>query len=119
MKKLPLPPDIPAAEQTPWIADLLRVVEELRERVQLLEEENGRLREEIAILKGEQARPKFKPSRMEPEAGREEKPGEEGPAGKRPGSEKRSKTAELTIHWEEKCPPKEIPEGSRFKGYEP
>lgn len=119
MKKLPPLPEIPAVDQTPWIADLLRLMEELRERVQFLEEENGRLKEEIAVLKGEKARPKFKPSRMEPEAGQADKQDREEADRKRPGSEKRRKTAELTIHREEKCPPKEIPEGSRFKGYEP
>jgi len=119
MKKLLPLPEVPAAEQTPWIADLLRLMEELRERIQFLEEENGRLKDEIAVLKGAKARPKFKPSRMEPEAGQANQQGREEADGKRPGSEKRSKTAELTIHREEKCPPKEIPEGSRFKGYAP
>lgn len=119
MKKLPPLPEIPTPEQTPWVTDLLRLMEELRERVQFLEEENGRLKDAIAILKGEQARPKFKPSGMEQEAGREEKPEGEKAAVKRAGSEKRSKTAELTIHREVKCAPKVIPEGARFKGYEP
>lgn len=97
----------------------MRVVEELREQVRFLEEENGRLKDEIAVLKGEKARPKFKPSRMEPEAGEDRKPDGKETGGKRAGSEKRSKTAELTIHREVKCPPREIPEGSRFEGYEP
>lgn len=117
-KPSPLP-EIPAADLKPWVADLLRVVEELGEQVRFLEEENGRLKDEIAVLKGEKARPKFKPSRMEPEAGEDRKPDGEETGGKRAGSEKRSKTAELTIHREVKCPPREIPEGSRFKGYEP
>ena len=119
MKKLPPLPEIPVPEQTPWVNDLLRLLEELRERVQFLEEENGRLRDEIAILKGEKARPKFKPSGLEKAAEREEKPEGETAAVKRAGSEKRSKTAELTIHREVKCAPEVIPEGSRFKGYEP
>jgi hypothetical protein len=38
--------------------------------------------------------------------------------GKRPGSEKRSKTASLVIHEERVVAPAEpVPEGSRFKGY--
>jgi hypothetical protein len=94
------------------------MIEELREQVRFLEEESGRLRDEIAVLKGEKARPQFKPSGMERKAGQEEKPEGKASAGKRAGSEKRSKTAELTIHREVKCPPQEIPEGSRFKGYE-
>jgi hypothetical protein len=61
------------------------------------------LKDEIAILKGEKARPQFKPSRMEPEACADPAP-ESDPATdsdsppKRPGSAKRSKTAEMAIH---------------------
>lgn len=119
MKQLPPFPEVPAAEQMPWTAELLRIIEELRERVQCLEEENGRLKDEIAVLKGEKARPKFKPSRMEPQAGQADQPSEAVADGKRPGSKKRSKTAELIIHQEQKCRPPVVPEGSRFKGYEP
>jgi hypothetical protein len=103
---------------------LLKIIEGLRETVQRQGEEIGRLKDEIAILKGEKARPQFKPSRMEPEACAAPAP-ESDPATdsdappKRPGSAKRSKTAEMAIHKEVKCPPKEIPAGSRFKGYEP
>ena len=40
------------------------------------------------------------------------------PTGKRPGSEKRSKTGSLVIHEEKVIAPAEpVPEGSRFKGY--
>jgi hypothetical protein len=37
----------------------------------------------------------------------------------RPGSAKRSKTAEIPIHREVRCAPADLPEGSRFRGYEP
>ena len=121
MKKLPPFPKAPTGEQTPCVEALLKIVEELREAMRRQAEEIGRLKDEIAILKGEKARPQFKPSRMEPEAGSEKDPstGASGPRPKRPGSAKRSKTAEMAIHQEVKCPPKEIPTGSRFKGYEP
>ncbi len=56
---------------------------------------------------------------MEPEAAQGAEKSEGEAQKKRPGSAKRSKTAELTIHREVKCPPKEVPAGSRFKGYEP
>jgi hypothetical protein len=46
------------------------------------------------VLKGEKKRPRFKPSQLDKKAGREE--GALG-EGKRPGSEKRSKTASLVI----------------------
>ena len=124
MKKLPPFPDVPADEQTPCVVTLLGLIEKLRETIQQQDEEIGRLKDEIAILKGEKARPKLKPSRMEPAAGRESEAAPAGEAAdeaapKRPGSAKRSKTAALQIHREIKCPPLAIPEGSTFRGYEP
>ena len=123
MKTLPPFPNVPAADLTPCVEALLKIIEGLRETVQQQGEEIGRLKDEIAVLKGEKARPKFKPSGMEQEAGgkQEKAPSAEASdaQAKRPGSAKRSKTAEMAIHREVKCPPKEVPAGSRFKGYEP
>jgi hypothetical protein len=62
---------------------------------------------------GGNPKPTIKPSRLEP--AKKEKP--KGGSKKRPGSEKRHKTAELVIDQEIKVPPVQIPEGSRFKGY--
>lgn len=130
MKKLPPFPEVPVDEQTPCVVALLGIMEKLRATIQQQGEEIGRLKDEIALLKGEKARPKIKPSRMEPEANREAKAGTESestPSGdtteeeapKRPGSAKRSKTAEIEIHRKIRCPPAEVPAGSRFRGYEP
>ena len=121
MKKLPPFPDVPADEQTPWVVALLGLIEKLRETIQQQDEEIGRLKDEIAILKGEKARPKLKPSRMEPAASQalESTPTGEAAAEaapKRPGSAKRSKTVALQIQQEIRCPPLEIPDGSRFRG---
>jgi uncharacterized protein (UPF0335 family) len=113
VKRIELP-KIPEQEQTPLFKALLRVIAQLAERVQRLEEENGRLKDEIAVLKGEKKRPTFKPSKMEEQAGQER----DEQRGQRPGSEKRSKTQELEIHEERLIAPQEIPEGSRFKGYQ-
>jgi hypothetical protein len=49
------------------------------------------------VLKGEEKRPRFKPSQLDKQAGREE--GALG-EGKRPGSQKRSKRGSLVIHEE-------------------
>lgn len=101
MKTLPPFPEVPANERTPCVDALLKIIEGLRETVQRQGVEIGRLKDEIAILKGEKARPQFKPSRMEPEACAAPAP-ESDPATdsdsppKRPGSAKRSKTAEMT-----------------------
>lgn len=124
MKKLPPFPEVPADEQTPWVVALLGIIEKLRETIPPQDEESGRLKDEMAILKGEKARPKIKPSRMEPAAGRES---ESAPAGeaadeaapKRAGSAKRSKTVAIQIHQEIQCPPAEIAAGSRLRGDEP
>jgi hypothetical protein len=112
-------PTIPEAERTPLVTMLLGLIEALAERVQKQEEEIALLEDEVRVLKGEKKRPRFKPSKMDeetdkrqPEADRSEE------AQRRPGSDKRSKTAELVIHDEQIIQPRGcIPKGSRFKGY--
>jgi hypothetical protein len=124
MKKLPPFPEGPADEQTPWVVALRGSMEKLRATIQPQDEEIGCLQDEMAILKGEQARPNSQPSRLEPAAGRES---ESAPAGeaaaaaapKRPGWAKRRKTAVIQMHQELKCPPPALPAGSRFRGDEP
>jgi hypothetical protein len=117
MLKIPNLPEIPELERTPLVDALVALVESLFETARRQEEEIGKLKDEISVLKGEKARPVFKPSKLDEktEAAGEESVGD-GPQ-KRPGSNKRSKTQELVIHEERKIPPKDLPEGSRFKGY--
>ena len=95
----------------------------LREREECIQE----LLDEIARLKGEKGKPKIKPSRLEPEKKAQDQqdeiegdtPQDKQDKKKRPGSEKRQKTANLIIH-ETKViePTEEIPTGSEFKGYQ-
>jgi hypothetical protein len=93
-------------------------------------EQIQQLRDEIAVLKGQKAKPRFKPSGMdtETEPGGDAEGsaasdgGEDGGSAdrsrKRRGSTKRRKTQQLTIHETRKVPPQApIPAGSRFKGY--
>ena len=115
---------IAEADRSPLVEQLLgqieRLVQETLRQAELIQQ----LRDEIAVLKGEKAKPKFKPSGMEeqtepaapPDSGGKAEGGT-GPA-RRPGSSKRRKTAQLAIHETVVRPPNQaVPEGSRFKGY--
>ena len=106
-------PDIPEAERTPLVMQLLEIVCLQQERIQQLEERVCQLEDEIARLKGLKARPRIAPSVLEtpPRPPRD-------PKAKRPGSDKRSKTAELTITEETVVRLPHVPEGAVFKGYE-
>jgi hypothetical protein len=112
-------PPIPEAERTPLVKALLGVIEGLSEVAQRQAERIKLLEEEIRILKGQKKPPHFKPSKMDEQTDKDQSEGEsaeEDP--RRPGSDKRSKQAELLIHDEKIIKPKgRIPKGSRFKGY--
>ena len=118
-------PSIAEAQRSPLVEQLMvqleHVLEENRRQAEIIQQ----MRDEIAVLKGQKAKPKFKPSGMETQT----EPGEDtdgsdaddkddGGERKRAGSSKRSKTQPLTIHETIKVAPKApIPEHSRFKGY--
>lgn len=95
----------------------------LREREECIQQ----LEDEIARLKGEKGKPKIKPSRLEPSekvqtpnaSGIDSDSSESQPQQKRPGSDKRHKTASLSIHETTIIQPtEEIPTGSKFRGYQ-
>jgi hypothetical protein len=117
MNKRPSLPEIPDSERTPLVDALLGIIESLSETVQRQDEEIGYLKDEIAILKGEKSRPKFKPSGMAQQT--DAKPSSEtgDDKKKRAGSTKRSKTQQLVIHEEQTIRPPNLASGSRFKGY--
>jgi len=94
---------IPEHEKTPLVLFLLRVIQQQAQRIEALEAE-------VARLKGGQSKPRSnsKPSALSQPL----KPA--SPDGKRPGSAKRSKTRELTIHHEISCPPNDLPPGSKL-----
>ena len=106
-------PDIPDAECTPLVRQLLEIIYLQHERIEQFEERVHQLEDEIARLKGLKARPRIAPSTLEttPRPPRD-------PDAKRPGSAKRSKTAELTITAEKFIPLVDKPPGSIFRGYE-
>jgi hypothetical protein len=108
-------PEIRSEDRTPLVEALLGMMRQLLDRVARLEEDNQVLRDEIARLKGLKPRPDIKPSILE--ATQPKTPKQEG--GKRPGSAKRPKTAELHIHNELPLHPENLPEGATFRCYEP
>ncbi len=99
-------PDIPEAECTPLVRQLLDLIFLQHERIQQLEDE-------VARLKGLKTRPKIAPSALEspPRPPRD-------PSAKRPGSHKRSKNAQLTVTEETVLRLPHVPKGAIFKGYE-
>jgi hypothetical protein len=102
-RKLPQVFDFPPDQVTPAVLMLLEICHYQQEQIQ-------ELRDEIARLKGQKPKPKIKPSKLEG--------GGKKRRSKRPRRGKRSKTCNLEIHEIVVVPPKEIPKGSRFKGYE-
>ena len=101
--------EVSAEERTPLVDHLLRVIEELRA-------ENKRLRDEIDRLKGLPPRPTIRPSTLN--APHPDPSHKKRRRGKRPGSAKRQKTAELIIHETVPVPLEGLPEGTRQNGYE-
>lgn len=124
MKKRLQLPDIPEEDQTPLVKGLMALLEQFAERIQLQDEEIALLKDEINILKSEKKRPKIKPSKLDKNTDDNDRhsntPSGKGSSDKpnRPGSKKRPKNSQLTIHEEQICQPSQpVPEGSRFKGY--
>lgn len=108
--RIPKIPSITEDERTPVVSSLLEIIHLQQEKIQ-------QLKDEIAILKGEKAKPNIKPSQLEKDTKDNENENTNNPGGKRAGSEKKKKTQELEIHEEKKIKPDNIPEGSIFKGY--
>ena len=120
---------ISESERTPLVAALLAIItqqqeqltqhqEQLtqqREALALQQEQIQGLKDEIARLKGQNPKPKIRPSKLEKDSPLAPKKQSKE---KRAGSKKQSKTIHLEIHETIVIPPKEdVPKGSRFKGY--
>src|SRR5947209_7929680 len=107
-------PEIRPEERSPVVEALLAIIQQLLDRVQQLEETNQQLRDENAILKGQKPRPKISPSQLE------STPRPSPPqAGKRPGSDKRSKNSQVIVPKDVVLHPPALPPGAVLKGYEP
>jgi Transposase IS66 family len=107
-------PEIGPDEKTPLVEALLVIIRLLSDRVGEVEQTVQLLRDEIAVLKGQKPRPDIKPSLLE---ATRPKPAAAAD-GKRPGSAKRPKTAELHIHREQPLHIESPPAGARFRCFE-
>jgi transposase IS66 family protein len=112
-------PEIRPEERTPLVESLLAIVQKLLDRNQQLEETVLQLRDEIAILKGQKPRPQIRPSCLEADTPPSQPAGssKEGSA-KRPGSEKRPKNSQLTVHRTVTLLIDDLPPGAVLKCYE-
>ena len=108
-------PNISEDEKSPLVVQLLALIEQQASIVQQQAEQIQLLRDEIARLKGQNPKPKIRPSSLE----KKKKSKSKKSKGKRPGSKKRKKTAQLQIHETIPIPLENIPEGAKFKGYNP
>jgi hypothetical protein len=102
-------PNIHEEEKTPVILQLVEIIKQISVVNLQQAGEIQLLKDEIARLKGLKPKPDIKPSTLEkvPEEDKKKDPPE-----KRPGSDKRSKTAELIIHNTIPIAPEYIPPGS-------
>ena len=108
-------PEIGPEERTPLVELLLAIIRTQQDRIGQLEETVQQLRDELAVLKGQKPRPKIAPSRLEASPAAPQRQPE---GGKRPGSAKRPKNAQLVIAEEIRLPVVAAPAGSVCKGFE-
>jgi uncharacterized small protein (DUF1192 family) len=109
-------PCIPEEEKTPIVLQLIEIIEQILVVNHQQSEQIQLLKDEIARLKGQKPKPNIKPSKLESLFKDKEK---KDSSGKRPGSDKRSKTAEIIIHDTIPIAPEYIPPGSTFKEHQP
>lgn len=114
---LPSYEEIPLSEHSQTLKLVLEVCHSQQERIALLEETVAQLKDEIAILKGEKARPQIKPSTLNKDQ-QEDEGQSRGKKHKDTGAGKGKKPKELEIHETQILHPESIAEGSVFKGYE-
>lgn len=107
-------PQIPNEHlSTDWVRQLLLIIQQQADRIQKLEVEVQELRDEVARLKKQKAKPDIKPSNLDKKSDDDKKFGGDGI--KRPGSDKKSKK-DIPIHEIIRIKPAHIPEGAIFKG---
>ncbi len=105
-------PYIPIMEQTSREKALLDVIDRQQGMIDDLVKDLESLKEEIKRLKGHKSKPRIRSSKLNTS-------GKSGPSGsKRAGSAKSNKNAKLRVDEEKTISLPNVPEGSRFKGYQ-
>lgn len=104
------------AKQAEYIQLWLQRVDELTNELALLKEENYKLKDEIAVLKGQKPRPKIPPSSLEGPKSKDNNQNKNPKMSRGKHPRKKKKTF-LEIHQEQVVQPSTIPEGAIFKGY--
>ena len=100
-------------EENRWLKERLDIA---LNAIAQLQEENRRLKDEIATLKGQKPRPKIPPSALEGTKSKDKQNDKNKLSrGKHP---RRKKTAHLEIHARNRIKPESIPEDAVFKGYQ-
>lgn len=105
-------PELRPDERTPLVEALLGIIQQLADRVAELEQTNRHMRDQVAVLQGQQPRPTIRPSILLTP------PTDASGAGRRRGKPTRPKTAELTIHDTVTLHLPELPLGATLRGYE-
>jgi hypothetical protein len=103
-------PEVGPEERTPLVESLLAIIRQLLDRVQQLEGTVQESRDEIAVLKGQQPRPKISRSRLESPA-----PLPKG--GNRPSSYQCSKNRQRIIPEDVRLLADNLPAGAVLKGF--
>lgn len=109
-QQIPSVPEIPESEMTPLVRTLMLIIQQQATTIAQLNGQIQQLKNEIAILKKGNQKPKVPPSTLE-----KPPPPNSSESGKRPGSAKRCKTKDLLIHNVQRIAPEIIPEGAIFK----
>lgn len=115
--------EIPQDQRTPLVESLLHVIGDLQRANQQQQRQIEALTQEINRLKGLPQKPQRaprKPSTLNDPLGKPSEvdtPAPKAPDAKRPGSDKRSKTASLIIHNDIPLTPPSLPEGAVLEGY--
>ncbi|WP_198264452.1 transposase [sulfur-oxidizing endosymbiont of Gigantopelta aegis] len=121
MKKLPPIPEIPEEEKTPVVRLLLAFMEQQQEIIQNQQVEIDALKTEVAKLKKLPPKPKIRASKLPKDDDNDNPTGHSGSKKNNSGngtSKSRKRKKKLAIHKTTVIKPDNLPEHSRFLGYQ-